>query len=136
METPTALAIAGAAGVALFFVARRTAAPAAPAVPQSAPNKNPGSGSSVGGLVQAGGTFVGNVVGGAAGLGPVSGAVGQAAGNFASAEYGAWKQAGSGFVDIAHGDVWGGTKNIVSGGIKTAAAPITSTISTVKGWLW
>lgn len=132
MHTGWALAIAGAAGVALFLVERK-AAPSAPAVPQSFTPKA-GTGSSVGGLVQAGGNFIGNAVGSAAGLGPVSRPIGQAAGNFAKDEYQGFRQAGSGFVQIGKGNVLGGGKDVVVGGLKTAAAPITSTINTVRGW--
>ncbi len=88
METRWALALAGAAGVALYVIHRSTATPSAPAVPQSIPPKA-GSGSSVGGLVQKIGNLGGTFVGGAAGLGPVAPVIGQGAGSFIAEEYGA-----------------------------------------------
>ncbi len=132
MQTRWALAIAGAAGVVLYFVNRNTSN--APAVQGSVPSKTNSTGSSVGGLIQNGGNVIGGVIGGATGFGPAAKPLGTAAGNFAAAEYGGFRQAASGVSQIGSGNVVSGTKDILVGGLKTAAAPFTSTYSTIKGW--
>ncbi len=133
MTTPVALALAGAAAVAFFLVERKiTATPAAPPVPQSVPT---GGGVNVSGILNRLGQTGGGAIATAAGI-PIAGpVVSKAAGNFVSAEYSGFRQAGSGLSQIGSGNIIHGTYDVAVGGLKTAAAPITSTYSTVKGFL-
>lgn len=130
MSTGVALAIAGAAAVALFLVERK-AMPAAPPVPQSVPT---GGSTNVSGFINKVGQGGAAAVANAIGAGPLTPVISKAGGNFVSAEYSGWRQAGSGVTQIAHGNVVSGAKDILVGGAKTAAAPITSTYNTVKSW--
>lgn len=130
MNTLAALGIAGAAGVALYLIERKTAAPALPPVPQSPPSP-----SGVGGYLDAASNRIGTLVGGAAGAGPAAGFVGRASTGFVRAEYSAWSQAGTGAKQIFSGNVVSGTKNVVVGGVKTAIAPVTGVYNTFKGLL-
>ncbi len=134
METRWALAIAGAAGVGLYLVHRGTVAPSAPAVPQSIPSRA-SSGSSIGGLVNKVGTIGATGAATLAGLGPAAPIVGKAGGGFVTDTYGGFRQAASGGSQILHGNVISGTKDIIVGGVKTAAAPITSTVKAIGGFI-
>lgn len=131
MNTLAAVGIAGAAGVALYFVAKKTATPAAPPVPQSVPT----SGSGVKGFLDTASNRIGTAIGGAIGAGPASGAIGRASTGFVRAEYNAWSQAGTGAKQIFSGNIVSGGKNVIVGGAKTAIAPITGVYNTFKGIL-
>ena len=133
MTTPVALALAGAAAVAFFLVERKmTATPAAPPVPQSVPT---GGGVNVSGILNRIGQTSGGAIATAAGI-PIAGpVVSKAAGNFVSAEYSGFRQAGSGVTQIASGNIVHGVYDVGAGAVKTAIAPVTSTISTVRGFI-
>lgn len=78
------------------------------------------------------GAFGGGAAFSAAGLSPVAG-IGAAAGSalLHDTVHG-FVTAGQGVNDIAHGNFVSGTEEIVSGGVQTAAAPITSTVHVVS----
>jgi hypothetical protein len=129
MNTLAALGIAGAAGVALYLVERKTATPAVAPRPVST------GGDPVSGFLNRVGQIGAGAAATGAGLGAVAPVIGKAGGGFLSAEYGGFKQAGSGVTQIAQGNVISGTKNIVVGGVKTAAAPLTSAYNAVRSIL-
>jgi hypothetical protein len=132
MNTLAAVGIAAAAGVALYFVERKTATPAAPAVPRSIPT---GGSINVSGFVNRVSSEIGTGIGAATGLGAAAPVLGRASSNLVTAEYGGFRQAGSGLVSIGKGNVVTGVKDVVVGGAKTAIAPFTSAYSTIKSLL-